>query len=261
MTLGMLLYPSIGLCGGFLAGLLGIGGGLIFVPALLWVLPYQGMAASSVAHAAVATSLATVIVTSVIASYSHHRRGAVEWGLFARMAPGLGAGAMIGAILATGLSGDVIKTCFGIFALVVALQMGLGLQVMRRGQLPATLGLVTAGAVIGAISAVVGIGGGTITVPFLRWGRVMMQRSVATSSACAFPIAMGGSLGFSLMSLAGDLPSTAVGIYWPAAVTIALFSAAAAPHGARLAHRVSTKLLTRIFAVLLAGIGLRLIMS
>jgi uncharacterized membrane protein YfcA len=256
----ILIYPFIGLCSGFLAGLLGIGGGLVIVPALLMIFPYQGVAAAVVAHTAIATSLATVVVTSAIATYSHHRHGAVDWPIVTRMAPGLLCGALTGAIITSHLSGDILRLFFGLFALMAALQMGLQLQPPAKGKLPAPPWLAAAGAIIGLLSALVGVGGGTLMVPFLRWRNVIMQRAVATSSACGFPIAVAACVGFSLVGeIAGNAAVENTTVYWPAALWIALASLVAVPVGARFTHRISIPSLTRIFALILAIIGLRLI--
>jgi len=260
VSLFFLCYPLIGLCSGFLAGLLGIGGGLVVVPALLLIFPYQGLAAAGIVHTAIATSLATVIITSLVASYAHHQRQAVEWSVVWRMAPALLMGALTGAMLTSGLSGVVLRTVFGGFALLVAVQMGFGLHVAPQRHLPATPILALVGGLIGLISAMVGVGGGTLTVPFLRWRDMLMQRAVATSSACGLPIALGGSLGFTLTeALHGQTAIPSMGIYWPAALWIGAASIVAAPLGVRVTHRISTSLLTRAFAVILAIIGLRLI--
>lgn len=260
MEFSFFIYPLVGLLSGFLAGLLGIGGGLVIVPALLVIFPYQGLPSSVVTHTAIATSLATVVITSLIATYSHHRHGAVIWPVLRKMAPGLLGGALTGALIATGLPGRTLGMFFGLFAIAVAIQMGFRLQPPPRGHLPATLGLTTAGAVIGAISAVVGIGGGTLSVPFLRWSHMPMHAAVATSSACGFPIAVGGSMGFVLSDLmAGHRLLFTGAIYWPAALWIAAASLVAVPMGARLTHRISGLPLSRIFAFTLAIIGLRLV--
>lgn len=260
MSEPFLLYPLVGLCSGFLAGLLGIGGGLVVVPALLLIFPYQGLPAGGIAHSAVATSLATVIITSLVAAYTHHRHHAVAWSVVGSMAPGLLGGALGGAMLTFGLSGIALRGLFGGFALLVAMQMAFRLQFTAREHLPSAAARGVAGAIIGLISAMVGVGGGTLTVPFLRWGGMAMQRAVATSSACGLPIALGGSLGYTLMeALAGHAAAIPVGIYWPAALWIGAASLAAAPLGARMTHRIDTSVLNRIFAALLAIVGLRLI--
>ena len=262
MDFSFVIYPALGLLSGFLAVLLGIGGGLVIVPALMLIFSYQGLQPSEISHAAVATSLATVIFTSVIAAYSHHRRGAVDWSILRKMAPGLLGGALLGAMLATSLPGKTLRIFFGFFTFAAAIQMGFQLQPAPRGRLPAAFGLAAIGGIIGMISAIVGIGGGTVTVPFLRWGNVVIQRAIATSSACGFPIAVGGCLGFTLTDLiAGQPPASSSAIYWPAALWIAVASLVAVPWGVRLTHRISILSLTRLFACILAIIGLRLVLA
>ena len=255
-----LIYPLVGMLSGFLAGLLGIGGGLIIVPALLLIFPYQGLAAAAVTHTAIATSLATVVVTSLIAAYSHHRHGAVDWSIFRKMAPGLFSGALIGALATTRLPGEALRVIFGLFALAAAVQIGLQLQPTARGRIPAVPGLAGVGIVIGIISALVGVGGGTMIVPFLRWSAVKMQRAVATSSAGGFPIAAGACVGFSLVDgFAGGSAMANSTIYWPAALWIAAASLITVPLGAQFTHRISILSLSKIFALILGIIGLRLI--
>lgn len=255
-----IIYPLVGIFSGFLAGLLGIGGGLVIVPALLVVFPYQGLAAGIVTHTAVATSLATVIVTSLISAYSHHRHGAVDWPIVSKMAPGLLGGALCGAVLTTQIPGDTLRVLFGLFALLAAAQMAFRLQPASRGRLFAAPGMTLAGGVIGLLSAVVGVGGGTMTVPFLRWSDVIMRRAVATSSACGFPLAVGACLGFLLAGGAGQGSTILSGIiYWPAVAWIACASLVAVPVGARFTHRISVLHLSRFFALALMVIGLRLI--
>lgn len=256
-----LFYPLLGLFSGFLAGLLGIGGGLIIVPGLLLIFPYQGLTAAVITHSAIATSLATIVVTSVIAAYSHHRHGAVDWSIFRKMAPGLLSGAVIGAVVTLHLPGETLRVAFGLFALLAAVQMGFRLQPeSSRGCLPAAPVLYAASIAIGMMSTLVGVGGGTVTVPFLRWSNVVMHRAVATSSACGFPIAVGACAGFTLVDEIGGGTAVATGaIYWPAAVWIAAASLVAVPLGAQFTHRIRTSFLSGIFAVVLALIGLRLI--
>jgi len=252
-----LIYPAVGLVSGLLAGLLGIGGGLVIVPALLFILPHQGVPGVVTPHVAVATSLATVIVTSMVATHSHHRRGAVQWPIVWRMGAGLALGALAGAFIADALPGTLLKTGFGLFALFVALVMALRIE-PPAGRPLSGIGLMSAGAVIGQISALIGIGGGTMTVPLLRWSRLPLHQAIATSSACGLPIALGGTLGFSLLHK--EIGSYAVEyIHWSAALGIGVASLVSAPLGVRLAHRLSTPVLTRVFAFFLALVALRLL--
>jgi len=254
-----LAYPVVGLLSGVLAGLLGIGGGLIIVPALLFILPYQAGSSVSSIHVAVATSLATVIMTAAVATYSHHRRGAVSWPIVSRMAGGLALGAFTGAAVADALPADILRNCYGVFALGVAAHMAFRSQ-PAAGALPGGLGLLGVGMLIGHISAIVGIGGGTMTVPFLRWCRLPFQQAVATSSACGLPIALGGTLGFTLLHPGLDGLMTGY-IHWPAALGVGMASLLAAPWGVRLAHKVSRVALNYIFSIFLAIVGVYLLIG
>lgn len=253
-----LIYPALGLLSGVLAGLLGIGGGLVLVPALLFILPRDGVAAEVAPHVAIATSLATVIVTSLAATWSQHLRGAVRWDLVRRMGAGLALGAFAGAFVADLLPGTVLRMGFGLFALWAAFGMIRGRLAQRRGALPGTPGFASVGLLIGHISALVGIGGGTMTVPFLHWRGLPLQQAVATSSACGLAIALGGTLGYALQHHASG--GLMLGyVHGPAALGIGLASLVAAPLGVRMAHRLSTRMLTRIFALLLALVAIRLL--
>ena len=255
-----LLYPLVGLLSGVLAGLLGIGGGLIIVPALLLILPLHGVSAAISMHVAVATSLATVILTALAASYSHHRRGAVQWPIVSRMAAGLALGAASGAWLADAMPVTLLRHCYGVFVLLVAAQMIMRSPVAKtRGMLGRTA-LAGAGLLIGHLSAIVGIGGGTLTVPLLRWRGLPLAQAVATSSACGLPIALGGSLGFVLLD--NDVSAYTAGyIHWPAALGIGLASVLAVPWGVRLAHGVSSLALIRIFSIFLVIVGVHLLLD
>ncbi len=260
MEFVFLLYPLVGLLSGVLAGLLGIGGGLIIVPALLLILPLHGVSAASSMHVAVATSLATVIMTALVASYAQHRRGAVQWRIVSRMGLGLALGAGSGALVADALPAEILRACFGVFALFAAVHMILHSRVTAAARPLAWPALLGAGALIGHLSAIVGIGGGTMTVPFLRWRGLTLTRAVATSSACGLAIALGGSLGFVLLH-EGMRGYMAGYIHWPAALGIGLSSVLAAPLGVRLTHSISTVVLSRIFSIFLVIVGLYLLLD
>ena len=253
-----LLYACLGMVAGLLAGLLGVGGGLLIVPALVAVWSASGLASDYMMQLAIGTSLATIVFTSFSSVRAHHRRGAVDWPIFRRLAPGIVLGAWLGAVLASYLPGSALKTVFGVFELLVAVQMGFSWRVEPHRKLPAAPGMFAAGGLIGTISAVIGIGGGTMTVPFLTWCNVVMQRAVATSSACGLPIAVGGALGYLVMGWGKEgLPQDSLGfIYLPAFVAITIASMLFAPLGAALAHRLPVLVLKRVFAVFLALLGL-----
>jgi hypothetical protein len=258
---GFLPYLLLGSVAGMLAGLLGVGGGLVIVPVLVWLFHLAGMPPEVVMHMAIGTSLATIVPTSLSSVWAHHRLGAVLWGAVARLAPGIVLGAALGATLADLLPGESLRLTFGLFELAVAVQMGLNLRPAPHRVLPAKWGMWGAGSAIGLVSALVGIGGGTMTVPFLQWCNVAMRQAVATSAACGLPIAIAGATGFIVTGWnAPALPAWSSGyLYWPAFAGIAAASVLVAPLGARLAHRLPTAVLKRFFALFLVFLGLRML--
>jgi uncharacterized membrane protein YfcA len=227
-------YLALGAFAGTVAGLLGVGGGLIIVPALVFLLGQQGI------NIAIGTSLATIVITSVSSTWAHHRHGAVQWPVFARLSPGIVIGALLGAVIADYMSAILLRQVFGVFELLVAVQMAMGARPDAHRAVPAKAEMFGAGSVIGGISSVVGIGGGTMTVPFLVWCNVSMRKAVATSAACGLPIAIAGASGYILTGWnESTLPEWSSGyVYWPAFAGIVIMSVIFAPLGAYLAHRL-----------------------
>ena len=257
----VLSYLALGAVGGILAGLMGIGGGIVIVPALYFLFAWQDFPAEHLMQLAVATSLATIIFTAIASTRAHHQRGAVDWPAVFGMGPGIVLGAVAGGLLARSVSSEWLRVLFGVFEIAVALQIGLGAKPAASRVLPGRVGKLIAGAMIGSLSALLGIGGGTLTVPFLLWCNVTIHRAVATSAACGLPIALTGALTMmaSGWGLSG-LPDYSLGyVYWPAAVAIVVASFLAAPLGARLAHALPVMTLKRVIAVLLAIVGLRMV--
>ena len=256
-------YLLTGLVAGVMAGLLGVGGGLVIVPVLVWLFRKLGMEESVVMHLAVGTSLATIVMTSISSVRSHHRRGAVRWPLFWQLTPGIVVGALLGAVIAEQLETLWLQRVFGAFAILVSFQMVFSSKVQPHRQLPGKPGMAAAGGMIGTISSVVGIGGGSMTVPFLTWNNLPMVNAVATSSACGLPIAIAGATGFLVAGWGNQaLPAWSSGyLYWPAAAGIVVTSVLMAPVGARLAHQLPVKTLRKIFAALLFVIGIRLLVG
>ncbi|WP_303909161.1 sulfite exporter TauE/SafE family protein [Thiohalomonas denitrificans] len=251
------LYLAVGAFAGVLAGLFGVGGGLVIVPVLAFAFARAGIAPEVLMHLAIGSSLATIVFTSLASVRAHHRRGAVQWRLVGRLAPGIVVGALLGAMIADWLPGTGLRRIFGIFELAVAVQLGLGLKPAPHRTLPGTPGLFAAGGVIGTVSAIVGIGGGTLTVPFLTWNNVAIRNAVATSAACGMPIALAGAIGFAAAGWGESaLPAASTGyLYWPAIGGVVAASMLFAPLGARLAHTLPGDVLKRLFALFLAGLG------
>jgi uncharacterized membrane protein YfcA len=259
----LLAFTAIGAVAGLLAGLLGIGGGAVIVPALILLFTQLGFVDDWIPHLAVATSLVTVIATGAASTWAHQRRGAVSWQLVLRLAPWILLGAWLGAWIAGWLPGFWLKRLFALFLLYNALRMLHATPPTPRSELPSTPVLGGFATVFGALSALLGIGGGILIVPFLARHGVAMQRAVATSSACGVPLAMAGTLGFVLSGWGhDDLPAQSLGfIYWPAALSIMVLSMPMATVGARLAHRLPTRTLRRIFGILLLLVGLQLLLG
>lgn len=257
------LYLLLGAFAGTFAGLLGIGGGLIIVPTLIYLFRSQGFAPEVVVHLAVGTALATIVPTSLSSMLAHHRRGAVRWPVFWLLTPGIIIGVLLGAAIAGALPSRILRSFFGVFALAVATQLALNRTPSPHRQLPGRAGMFGAGSIIGAVSGIVGLGGGSLTVPFLVWCNVNAREAVATSAACGFPIAVFGTIGFVASGWEkSGLPHLATGhVYWPAVIGVALASVLFAPLGARLAHTLPIKLLKRLFALFLAVISVKLLLG
>lgn len=256
----LIIYLLIGAIAGFTAGLFGVGGGLIIVPILYVVFTQLNYDPSVIMHMAVGTSLATIIVTSISSVMAHHKKGAVLWPVVKNLAPGLMIGAFVGAGIADLISGPALQVIIGLFALYVAYSMFKGANVVvdTSKHLPSTKTQVLAGGGIGIASAIFGIGGGSLTVPFLNKFGVVMQKAVATSAACGLPIAVAGAIGFMWFGHEAkvDIPNTIGYIQIYAFIGISCMSFITAKLGAKVAHLLSPALLKKCFACLLTTIGL-----
>lgn len=248
------LYLACGAAAGFFSGLLGIGGGLVVVPLLTFIFGVQGNVAPEVAmHVAVATSLSSILFTSVSSARAHARRGSVDWHFVRGLAPGIVAGTLIGSFGAAYIPGFGLRAFFVMFLVCIATQMLLDLYPSARPAAPGPATLAGAGLIIGGVSSLVGLGGGSLTVPFLRWCGTTMHRAVGTSSAVAWPIAVAGTFGFVASGWENPLlPAWSLGyVNLPATLGIACTSVFFAPLGARLAHALPVPVLRRVFAVFL----------
>lgn len=255
------VYLALGLVSGFVAGLLGVGGGLVLVPVLSWIYSQQGFPAEYNIHLALGTSLAVIVLTSTASLRAHHGHGAVRWSAVRRIAPGIVLGTLAGAIAAAWLPDRGLKWFFVCFLFYAATQMLLGFKANPHRELPGWPGMTLAGSIIGLVSSWVGIGGGTLSVPFLNWCNVRFQEAIGTSAAIGFPIAVSGAVGYALSGqIAVGLPAYSLGfVYLPALAAIALASMITAPWGAKLTHRLPVTRLKRIFAGLLYVLGLRML--
>ena len=257
----IVLLLCLGTATGFLAGLLGIGGGMLLVPFLTMLFTAEAFPQQHILHMAVATSLTTILFTSVSSVRAHQRRGAVRWDIVKAMAGGAFVGTFVGAQLASQLRTRWLAIFFAVFVGYSGLAMLRNARrtIPEQGRaLPGTLGLFGAGSGIGFISSLVGAGGGFITVPFLGWCRVVIYEAVATSAAMGFPIAAGGLIGYVVAGWNVEgLPPLAFGfIYLPALAACAIASVLTAPLGARAAHALDVNSLKKIFALLLIGLAI-----
>ncbi|GAA4652708.1 sulfite exporter TauE/SafE family protein [Kistimonas scapharcae] len=259
-VIGFLLAGAVA---GLLAGLFGVGGGIIIVPALIFVLHLQGVSPEVLTHMAVGTSLATIIPTSLSSIYSHNQKGGIDWKAFRYLVPGICLGAVLGVATAVRISGSLLQSLLGMFALLVAWRIYRGGRQQSTRSMPGPARLGAYGGGIGYVSAVFGIGGGTLTVPLLTRYGMAMKRAVGTSSVCGLPIAIVGALVNMLLGYANpNLPAYSTGfVYWPAFIGIVLASVPCARLGAVIAHRLPADKLRYLFALLLLVIGLKFIIG
>lgn len=244
----------LGIFSGFLAGLLGIGGGMLMVPFLTMILSHQGVEAGMAVKMAIATSMATIVFTSLSSVRAHHRRGAVRWSVVGGMAPGIVAGGLLAGVGAFALlKGQALALVFAVFVGFSATQMLKGRKPQPSRQMPNWAGQAAVGGGIGFVSGLVGAGGGFISVPFMTWCNVPMHQAVATSAALGFPIALASTLGYVVggWALPPALPGAVGYLYLPALGVIACASVLMAPVGARLAHALNVAQLKKVFAMLL----------
>lgn len=252
---------AVGALSGILAGLFGLGGGLIFVPGLVWILSWQQFAADTIMITAVATSLAAVVPTSIASVMTHHKLRAVHWPRVFKLSPGILIGAGLGALIADFIDGQTLRWTFVIYLIYVAVAMAVKFKPASAGtRLPNWLDY-PAGLCIGGLSSLLGIGGGTLTVPYLTAQKLDMKRAVAISSACGLPISVSGTIVFSILgSHSAELPEASVGyIYLPAWAGLISLSIVTAPYGARLAHRLPAQRLKRYFSIVLLLVAIKMI--
>jgi uncharacterized membrane protein YfcA len=246
----------IGTVTGFLAGLLGIGGGMVMVPFVSMILDARGFPAEHTVKMAVATSLATICFTSLSSVRAHHKRGAVRWDIAKVLAPGILAGALLGAQIAVAMPAKLLGMVFSVFLAYSATQMFRSVRPKPSRTMPGTAGTLAMGGAIGVVSSILGAGGAFMSVPFMTWCNVKIHDAVGTSAALGFPIAVAGTAGYIWAGRGMQMPPGAIGyLYLPGLVVISLASMAMAPLGARTAHSMDIQPLRRAFAVVLFGLA------
>lgn len=247
----------LGASTGFLAGLLGIGGGMTMVPFLTMLFTARGFPGDAIVKTALATSLSTIMFTSISSARAHFLRGAVRMELLKPMGLGALIGTFAGASFAGALKDSFLAGFFALFVGYTALQMLRGRKPKAGRGTPGSVGLGLVGGLIGIISSLVGAGGGFLTVPFLTWCNVEMHQAVATSAGMGFPIALGGLIGYVMSGLHTDgMPPGSLGfVYLPALIILATASVLMAPLGAKASHALKVDSLRRVFAFLLLGLA------
>lgn len=258
----LLLFLCVGVVAGLLAGMLGVGGGIVIVPVLLTAFHLLGFAPEVIAHLAIGTSLGTIVFTSLSAVRAQQRKGAIDWPLVFALVPAVIVGSFLSGYVAGWIPGRLLRLLFGVFLVAASAQLLLNWRPSAQHGLPGRFGLWLSGGVIGMISALVGIGGGTLTVPFLSWCNVDMKRAVAASSTLGFALALFGAAGFVLSGWRHPgLPEWSLGyIYLPAWLGISATAVLFAPLGVRLSHALPVAMLKRVFGILLLAVAVRILL-
>ncbi len=258
MDIGLTLASlALGAAVGFAAGLLGIGGGLLVVPVLTLLFTVKELPRELVVHMAIATSLATIMFTSISSVAAHHRRGAVSWQIVKVLVPGLLIGSWIGPWIGKQLNATVLALFFATFVASSGTRLLLRRKPPASRELPEPFGMFVAGGVIGVLAGLVGAGGGFVSVPFMTWCNVKIHDAVATSAALGFPIALAGTVSniYYGMNTPG-LPSGSLGfVHLPTLLVVSVASVLTAPLGARTAHRLPVESLRKVFALTLFALA------
>ena len=255
-------YLLLGAFAGLIAGVFGLGGGIVIVPTLIFTFAYLNFDPGVLTHLAVGTSLSTIIFTSLGAIYVHYKRLSIDWDLAFKLAIGMVIGGLLGAYFADFISGKVMQRIFACYAIAVAIQMWFSLIPPASSELPEKLGCTLLGTAIGFISGLFGIAGGSLVVPVLTFYKVNIIRAIATSSVTGFPIALSGAVGYLWTGMdAKNLPEETFGyIYWPATIGIIISSTYFAKLGAKITHGVNPKLLNKWFSLLMIFVAGRLLL-
>ena len=259
ITMGVLLL-AVGAFAGVLAGLLGVGGGIILVPAFFYVFHALGYPDFQLMQVCLATSLATIIVTSIRSVMAHNRKGAVDWEILRSWAPGIVLGAVVGFFIASSLRSATLQMIFGVLAIIVGLYMTFGKAHWRVGDaMPKGVARIVLSPVIGFLSVLMGIGGGSFGVPTMSLYNVPIHRAVATAAGFGVIIAVPSVIGFLTVDLQSPPPFTIGAVNMPAFILVIAMTLITAPWGAALAHRMDPKPLKRVFGVFLMLVAINML--
>ncbi len=256
----LLGYMLLGAIAGLIAGIFGLGGGIIIVPTLIFTFSYLNFPTEVLTHLAVGTSLSTILFTSLSAIYVHHRKLAIDWSLAFKLSVGMLLGGLIGAYFAEFMSGVILQRIFALYTVSVALQMWFAWSPKAILTLPKQLGCAFLGGGIGIVSGLFGIAGGSLVVPVLTLYRIKITQAIATSAVTGFPIALSGSIGYIMMGWNNpSLPESSFGyVYWPAMLGIISSSTIFAKFGAMLAHHLSPIKLKKMLSIVLMLVAIKL---
>jgi uncharacterized membrane protein YfcA len=256
-------YLALGLLVGLFAGMLGIGGGVIIVPLLVFMFTQQQFPPDRVVHLALGTSIASIVFTALSSVRAHHLRGAVRWDVVRRAGPWIVVGTLLGAVFADRLSSQYLALIFTAFVLYSSLQLLLDRKPKPTRQLPGTLGIAAAALAIGALSSLVGVAGGIILLPLMTMCNVPLLTAIGTTAALGLPLAAAGTAGYIATGLnQSHLPPLSLGyVYVPALVGLVAGTLITVPSGARLAHSMPLGVLKRIFAIVLLVLAVKMLMS
>ena len=259
----ILAFLVLGLVVGFMAGLLGIGGGGIMVPVLTSIFLAQGVPVEQVVHMALGTSMASIVFTSFSSMRAHHKKGAVMWNVVKYMAGGVIIGTFAATFLATYMKSVHLAIFFAIFMAYVSIQMAIDKKPKQSRELSAPSSLFGVGSLIGSVSALVSIGGGSLSVPYLVWQNVDLKKAIATSAAIGFPLSIAGTVGYMINGMIHASSSEMMlgFVYLPGVVLISIVSYFTAPLGARMAHTLPVGKLKKIFALLLMTLSIKMLTS
>lgn len=260
----IIAFLVLGAVVGFMAGLLGIGGGGIMVPTLTTIFLAQGVPIEQVVHLALGTSMAAIVMTSFASMRAHQRHDNVLWDVFKMMAVGVIIGTFAATFLATYLKSVQLAIFFSIFMAYVSIQMAIDKKPKPTRELSGSKVLFFAGSFIGAISALVSIGGGSLTVPYLVWQNVDLKKAIGTSAAIGFPLSIAGTVGYIFNGLGESSLSSDMSlgfVYLPGVLLISFMSFFTAPYGAKVAHKLPVAKLKKVFALLLMTLSIKMLTS
>lgn len=257
----ILLLLLAGSIAGFIAGLFGVGGGIIVIPVTLWILKNQQIESEYIQHIALGTSLTVMVFTTFVSSFGHYRKKAIDTGILKSMAPGIIVGSIIGSMLASSIPSESLQIAFIIFAYFIAIKTLVGFNPKSSWHLPKPIGIFGVGSIIGGLSGMLGIGGGVFNVPFLLACKVPVQKAIGTSAALSWAVAISGAISYLWSGLqVVDLPEGTYGFcYLPVAITLIITTSIFAPLGVRLTHKLSPKLMRIIFGLMLLAISTKIL--